>query len=259
MIRHPSSRPASRHALLASIAALLALAPCTPPAAPAQTLRGTTASVERAHLSARAHGLRFYRTGKSVRRAARDGRLVPLASSRDVRLYDVGYPYVTEATRAFVQSLGARHRRACGRPLAVTSAVRPTTEQPANGSPRSVHPAGIAVDLRKPSGRCLTWLRRELLSLERRRIVDATEERHPPHFHVVVFSRTAAARRDDRPRFAGVPLIPLSTARRTVHTVRRGETLWAIARRYGTTVERLQHVNDLRGGRIVPGQRLTLP
>ncbi|HEU4564840.1 MAG TPA: DUF5715 family protein [Gemmatimonadaceae bacterium] len=253
------SRPAPRRALVASVTlALLALAPCAPSVAPAQTLRGTSASVERAHRSARDRGLRFYRTGKSVRHAANDGRLVRLTASRDVRLHDVGYPYVRPATKAFVESLGARYRRACGQPLGVTSAVRPTTEQPLNGSPHSVHPAGIAVDLRKPRGRCLTWLRKELLSLERRRIVDATEEHQPPHFHVVVYARSAEPDPDDRPRVAGIALIPLSTARPTVHVVRRGETLWGIARRYGTTVERLQRANGLRGGRIVAGQRLTL-
>jgi hypothetical protein len=50
----------------------------------------------------------------------------------------------------------------------------------------SVHPTGMAVDLRRPSGRCLTWLRRTLLAAERRGAIEATEERHPPHFHVAV-------------------------------------------------------------------------
>lgn len=42
-----------------------------------------------------------------------------------------------------------------------------------------------------------------------------------------------------------------------VHRVRRGDTLWAIARRYGVSVRQLQVWNGLgRSSKIVPGQRL---
>lgn len=40
------------------------------------------------------------------------------------------------------------------------------------------------------------------------------------------------------------------------HTVRRGESLWRIAKRYGTTVQRLRSINGLRGGALRPGQRI---
>lgn len=40
------------------------------------------------------------------------------------------------------------------------------------------------------------------------------------------------------------------------HTVRSGESLWQIARRYGIGVTRLQQWNRLHGGRIKPGQVL---
>ena len=40
------------------------------------------------------------------------------------------------------------------------------------------------------------------------------------------------------------------------HTVRSGDTLYSIARRYGTTVQALQRLNDLRGTDIRLGQRL---
>jgi len=51
---------------------------------------------------------------------------------------------------------------------------------------------------------------------------------------------------------------PNSTARLKVHTVRRGETIRAIARRYGTTPERLMRINGLRKPLIFPGQTLLL-
>jgi hypothetical protein len=40
------------------------------------------------------------------------------------------------------------------------------------------------------------------------------------------------------------------------HTVRGGDTLGAIARRYGTTVREIQRLNNLRGTNIRAGQRL---
>ena len=44
------------------------------------------------------------------------------------------------------------------------------------------------------------------------------------------------------------------------HTVRRGESLWTIARRYDTTVRRVQAANGMSGRtRIRPGQRLVIP
>jgi LysM repeat protein len=41
--------------------------------------------------------------------------------------------------------------------------------------------------------------------------------------------------------------------------VREGDSLWAIARRHGTTVRKLRAANDIRGSRIYPGQLLTVP
>ena len=71
----------------------------------------------------------------------------------------------------------------------MTSAVRPSTRQPRNAVPKSVHPTGLAIDLRKPqNGECREWLRDRLMELERDDLIDATEEFNPPHFHVVVYS-----------------------------------------------------------------------
>jgi membrane-bound lytic murein transglycosylase D len=51
---------------------------------------------------------------------------------------------------------------------------------------------------------------------------------------------------------------PNSTARLKVHTVRRGETLGGIARKYATSPERLMRINALRKPVIFPGQTLLL-
>ena len=43
------------------------------------------------------------------------------------------------------------------------------------------------------------------------------------------------------------------------HTVRKGETLTSIAKRYGTTTAILKRLNDLRSEKVMIGSRLSLP
>jgi membrane-bound lytic murein transglycosylase D len=45
----------------------------------------------------------------------------------------------------------------------------------------------------------------------------------------------------------------------TTHRVKDGETLWAIAHRYGVEVAALQKANGLDGTTIIPGQELSIP
>lgn len=45
----------------------------------------------------------------------------------------------------------------------------------------------------------------------------------------------------------------------TFHVVKRGESLWSIAQRYGTSIREIKRVNDLRRNRIYPGKRLAIP
>jgi hypothetical protein len=106
---------------------------------------------------------------------------------------------VSPETRIFVQRLASQYRAGCGEKMVVTSAVRPATRQPANSTERSVHPTGMAIDLRLPrSAKCRRWLRTTLLELEKAGVLEATEEHSPAHFHVAVFptaySRYRAAR-----------------------------------------------------------------
>ncbi|MDQ3388482.1 MAG: transglycosylase SLT domain-containing protein [Gemmatimonadota bacterium] len=48
-------------------------------------------------------------------------------------------------------------------------------------------------------------------------------------------------------------------ARARTHTVRKGESLWTIARRNDTTVAALKRANGLQGSAVRPGQKLRLP
>ena len=43
------------------------------------------------------------------------------------------------------------------------------------------------------------------------------------------------------------------------YTVRRGDNLWDIARRYGTTVNKILNINNKRSSRIYPGDKLVIP
>ncbi|TNY26444.1 lytic transglycosylase [Fulvimonas soli] len=53
-----------------------------------------------------------------------------------------------------------------------------------------------------------------------------------------------------------LPRPPAAAGR--IHTVKAGETLWQIARRYTVSVAELERWNDLKGGRIKPGQKLRI-
>lgn len=50
-----------------------------------------------------------------------------------------------------------------------------------------------------------------------------------------------------------------SKPKATRHTVRSGDSLYAIAKRYGTTASAVQRANGLKGTMIHPGQSLTIP
>ena len=179
-------RSSAAHAVRALVPILLLTAA---PEARAQTLLGSHAAVERAYTYARRRGLEFNATKVDVKRGIREGEYVRLGGGPNLRLKGVAMPYVRPATQSFVLDLAERYHAACHAPMVVTSAIRPETQQRQlrNGVALSVHPTGMAVDLRVPRGRCRTWLRNQLLADERAGVVDATEERHPAHLHVIVY------------------------------------------------------------------------
>lgn len=55
---------------------------------------------------------------------------------------------------------------------------------------------------------------------------------------------------------APAPVTRSNSSSRRYHTVKSGESLWSISRKYNTTVEKIQKLNGLRGTLIRPGQRL---
>jgi hypothetical protein len=172
--------------LVATLAPALAVAKPAAPAAPA--LGGSLRSMVRQNAVAQQEEFAFVRTAGQLRALAGEGVLERIESSADVRLLPYVHPYARPEVRLFVERLGAQYRASTGQPLVVTSLVRPTAEQPSNSHRLSVHPAGMALDLRVPAdAKSRAWLERTLLALEAKGVLDVTREYHPPHYHVAVF------------------------------------------------------------------------
>jgi nucleoid-associated protein YgaU len=224
----------------------------------AQTLRGSPASVERQYRVAKEHNFTFLRTSQQVNQFVQRGYLVRLPGNSDYALANVSHPVARPEVKLFIERLSSQYRAACGERLVVTSLTRPLNAQPPNASPRSVHPTGMAVDLRvSQNARCRAWLERTLLSLEGQGVISATRERRPPHYHVSVFPRQYAryvASLQNQPASAG-----RTTAQVIHYQVRRGDSLWTIARRHGVDVDTLKEANRLNGSRIYAGQTLRIP
>jgi hypothetical protein len=178
--------------ILRAAPALAVLVPLA--AAPARadvpvTLRGSPGSMARQHAVARDAGLTFAETPAQIRALTEAGALVRLEGNADYGLHPgVAMPVARPEMRTFVERLAAGYRAATGEQLIVTSLTRPATRQPGNAHALSVHPTGIALDLRvsqRPESR--KWLEEALLEMERQGLLDVTRERRPPHYHVALF------------------------------------------------------------------------
>jgi hypothetical protein len=153
------------------------------------TLKGSPASMVRQNEVARENALTFLRNPAQVQEFVAKERLVPLSGNADYETAkDVSFPYARPETRNFVEQFAPEYHAACGMKLVITSATRPLDHQPKNAHKLSVHPTGMAVDMRVPrQATCRRWLEKKLLSMETAGELDATHEIHPQHFHVAVF------------------------------------------------------------------------
>ena len=173
----------------------------------------------RQHAVAMEHDYTFLRTPGQIREFVEKGYLVPVEGNDSYAVAaGVSFPYARPELLTFVERLGAQYRESCGERLVVTSLTRPRSQQPANAHALSVHPAGMAVDLRvSERAACREWLERKLLSLDRLSVLDAIRERNPPHYHVAVFPGAYSAyvdtleARDAREAAAAVAAVAAAT------------------------------------------------
>lgn len=73
--------------------------------------------------------------------------------------------------------------------------------------------------------------------------------------HIQVPGATTAA----TPPAARVHTVSRTTAATRTHTIRKGDTLYALAKRYNTSVDALRKLNQLKGSALSTGQRLRVP
>jgi hypothetical protein len=169
----------------------LTLAPAA--AARADGLAGSPSSMVHQHEIAVKEDYSFLRTPKDVKSLTTSGALVPVTDNANLTLSKVSYPFARPEVRDFVERFAASYRDAIGAPLVVTSLTRPTSSQPANAHKLSVHPAGMAVDLRVPtSSTARAYLESALLAMEKAGVLDVTRERSPAHYHIAVFAEAYA-------------------------------------------------------------------
>ena len=225
----------------------------------AQSLRGSTGSLDIQNWVARQHDFTYLRSASQVRRFDELGYLVRVTPNADFELHAVSSPYARPEVALFVRRLASQYRNACRERLVVTSLTRPLDRQPRNASDRSVHPTGMAVDLRLSRARgCRAWLERVLLDLERTSVLEATRERSPPHYHVALFPRPYRGY-VDRLAARTAQASPSIRVDSADYRIRPGDSLWTIARRHGVSVSELKATNDLRTNRIFPGQVIQVP
>ncbi|MDT8367877.1 MAG: DUF5715 family protein [Longimicrobiales bacterium] len=227
----------------------------------AQSLRGSSASLDIQNRVAREHDFTYIKDGRQLLHFVDAGYLVEVVPNSDFEVHAVSYPYARPEAELFIRRLASQYHAACGEKLVVTSLTRPQNRQPRNASDRSVHPTGMAIDLRvSRKASCRRWLENAVLGLERAGVLEATRERYPSHYHLVIFPRPYYEYVQRVVEVAPTLREPEPVMRSTQsYEVRPGDSLWHIARAFDTSVERIQVVNELRGNRIYAGQVLKVP
>jgi hypothetical protein len=166
---------------------LLTLVPAV--RASAGELGGSPSSMENQHEAAVEADYSFLRRPDDVAHLVELGRLVEVSGGVDYMLAGVSFPFTRPEVLSFIEHFAREYRAVAHEKLVVTSLTRPKSMQPANAHDLSVHPAGMAVDLRVPAdAEVRRWFEKRLLELEDARAIDVTREKRPPHYHIAVFS-----------------------------------------------------------------------
>lgn len=249
------------------------------------SLRGSASSLDRQNRAANQASLKRHRTPRELMKSVKRGKLVRVTGRGRFELHNVSYPYAHPDLKTFLGQLARAFQRVCRLDLVVTSLARPISTQPRNASIRSVHPTGIAADLRLPPKFCRAKLEPILLRLEEEGVIEATRERRPPHYHITINppafrralragggklealtqrARSRAPRATKRRRTVSRRARhhhsgARSKASRGPYRVRSGDTLWGLAQRWKVTVASIKRVNRLRSTKLSLGQLLKIP
>ena len=226
--------------------------------AEAASLKGSRTSLKEQNQVARQHNYSYLRNDSQVRKFVDSGYLIPIRGNSDFELIGVSSPYARPELELFLQRLGSQYRSQCGEKIVVTSLTRPHSRQPRNASPLSVHPTGMAMDLRVPrTSRCRAWLEDTLLSLEKSGVLEATREKRPPHYHVALYPSQYV---QYVAKITGSkPEVRRPSSKVNKYKVQSGDSLWLIARKHGTSVDSIKRANGLRSNVIKPGETLRIP
>ncbi|MBI2635588.1 MAG: D-alanyl-D-alanine carboxypeptidase family protein [Parcubacteria group bacterium] len=171
----------------------------------ANELRGSSDAIERQNKQADLENLSRL-TEKQLGTFKKSGLLVPLPISKGVIVDDrlpKKYRYCRPWVLQFLVDLGENYETRFGKQIQVNSAVRTVEYQEElqkrnrnaasakAGSQQSSHLTGATIDIAKKdmSYRELAWMRNHLIVLERKGLIEATEEFHQEVFHIMVFNR----------------------------------------------------------------------
>lgn len=268
----PQRAPRLRRLAVPALALVVLVLGAPAASTAAGSLQPTRAGLVRQSLGARAHSFSYLENDRQVHEFVRRGLLVTLRGNADYHVHaGVRHAVARPEVKLFVERLAQQYRATCAEKLVVTSLLRPTSRQPNNSHPLSVHPTGMAIDLRvSGSSRCRSWLEATLVELEGRGVLEAARERRPPHYHVVVFPRQYAAYVGGSGAEAPAQVMLASATATTPaakpatpgverYRVRSGDNLWTIARRHQVSVSAIKRYNGLRSTRLQPGQTLSIP
>jgi hypothetical protein len=152
-------------------------------------LRGSPVSMERQHAVAVEAGVAFAKTPEDIERMVETGELVPLLGNDYYEVRDnVSFKVARPEMRIFVERLAEEYFAATGEQLVVTSLTRSACSQPGNSHNLSIHPTGLALDLRiSQQAASRQWIEARLLEMEAQGLLDVTRESHPPHYHLALF------------------------------------------------------------------------
>lgn len=172
----------------------------------ATVLMGSSSALDEQNRKMREYNLSKIPDNEALRRMVRGGYLIRMpmrtrhyyldedlsgVAKHNVKDPALSRRYARPWVKTFIERLSSQYYMKCSTQMRINSLVRTEEDQRLipNGSERSPHPTGSAVDIANinmcPSGRA--WARRVLADLDRKGYIEATEERRPPHFHVMVY------------------------------------------------------------------------